>query len=350
MKNIIFLPTPSRISYIWNSGSLLISFLIIQIITGLIISFKYNPSVEIAFDRISNLIRLSNQGWIIRLIHVNGSSFYFIIIYTHIFRNIMFKSWKLKLAWITGITIYLLSIITAFLGYILPWGQISFWAATVITNLLTTTPFLGREIVLLVWGGYRVSNPTLNRFFSLHFIIPFIIAAIVIVHLIILHLRGSSNPIKISLSKDKIPFHPFFTTKDILGISLLVLILIMTVLSFPFITVDSDNFIMANPIVTPEHIQPEWYFLFAYSILRAVPNKSGGVVAIISRILILYLKPFQKTFSNQFHYRATNIIKISILISSFIILTIIGTNSAEQPYTILIQLFRSLYFLSILVI
>lgn len=349
-KSIINLPTPSNISRIWNFGSLLGLCLLTQIITGLFLTIHYCPNIELAFNRISHICRNVNYGWLIRTIHANGASIFFVCLYIHIARGIYYKSYKLKETWIIGVTILFIIIATAFLGYVLPWGQISFWGATVITNLISAIPYLGKTIVEWVWGGFSIDNATLNRFYRFHFILPFIIAALVIIHLIFLHQSGSSNPLGTSINIDKIPFHPYFTIKDILGIILIIIILIIVTLLNPYILGDPDNFTPANPLVTPIHIQPEWYFLFAYAILRSIPNKLGGVIALVASIAILYIIPFlskRKIIRNQFY--PLNKFIIWIILRSLILLTWIGARPVEDPYIFIGQILTIFYF-SIIII
>lgn len=349
-SSIINLPSPSNISAIWNFGSLLGLCLITQIITGLFLTIHYCPNIEIAFNRISHICRNVNFGWLIRTIHANGASIFFICLYIHIARGLYYKSYKLKETWLIGTTILFLVIATAFLGYVLPWGQISFWGATVITNLISAIPYLGKSIVEWVWGGFSIDNATLNRFYSFHFILPFIIVAIVIVHLIYLHQSGSSNPLGTPIRIDKIPFHPYFTIKDILGIIIIIIILIIITLINPYILGDPDNFTPANPLITPIHIQPEWYFLFAYAILRSIPNKLGGVIALIISIAILYMLPFivtRKITRNQFY--PINKIIIWIILRSLILLTWIGARPVEEPFIIIGQVLTVFYFFIIII-
>lgn len=344
-SNLILLPTPINISYWWNYGSLLGLFLIIQLIRGLILSIHYCPNVTQAFDRIIHIIQNINKGWLIRNIHINGASIFFICIYIHIGRGIYYHSYNLSKTWIIGITIYFSSIITAFLGYVLPWGQISFWGATVITNLITTIPYIGTMILEWLWGGFSINNATLNRFFSFHFILPFIIIILIILHLLTLHETGSKNPLGINRNFNKIPFHPYFTLKDLIIYSLYLILFITLNLIYPYIFTDPDNFTQANPLVTPPHIQPEWYFLFAYTILRSMPNKLGGVLALIISILILYTYLFThyKIKTNKFY--PVNQIIFWLFINNFIILTFLGTQIIEYPYINIRQLLTITYFL-----
>ena len=344
--SFINLPTPININYIWNFGSMLGIFLIIQIISGLFLSIHYCPNINIAFYRISNIIKDINSGWLIRLIHINGASFYFLIIYFHIARNLFYYSFKLIQVWSIGVSILFLSIATAFLGYVLPWGQISFWGTIVITNLISAIPYIGQFTVEWTWGGFSIDNDTLNRFYSFHFILPFIILLIVFIHLIILHITGSSNPIHSKINIYKINFHPYFTIKDLITIIFTFTIFILINLQLPFILRDPDNFKIANPIITPIHIKPEWYFLFAYSILRTIPNKLGGVIILFISIFILYIIPLinsNKLKNNKFYF--INKFIYWWFINIFVILTWLGGQIIEYPYTNLNILFTFIYFI-----
>lgn len=344
-KTLITLPTPSNISTLWNFGSLLGLCLIIQVLRGLFLSIHYCPNVELAFNRVAHICRNVNYGWLLRTIHANGASLFFICLYIHIGRGIYYKSFKLKATWTIGVIIIFLIIATAFLGYVLPWGQISFWGATVITNLVSAIPYLGKLIVEWIWGGFAIENATLTRFFRFHFILPFLIIAIVIIHLILLHETGSRNPLGTKSNLDKIPFHPFFTLKDLTGIIVRLMFLIFITLQTPYILRDPDNFNPANPLITPIHIQPEWYFLFAYAILRSIPNKLGGVIALLISIIVLLTLPIinqRAISSNQFY--PINKILFWILISNFLILTWIGARPVEHPYIITGQFLTARYF------
>lgn len=344
-NSLIDLPTPSNISSWWNFGSLLALCLIIQIITGLFLTIYYSANVELAFYRVNYICRNVNYGWLIRNLHANGASFFFICIYLHIGRGIYYESFNLKYTWFIGVIILFTLIGTAFIGYVLPWGQISFWGATVITNLLSAIPYLGTILVNWIWGGFAVDNATLTRFYSFHFLFPFIILILTIIHLLFLHQTGSNNPLGINRNLDKIPFHPFFTFKDLIGFIIILFILILLTLTNPYILGDPDNFIPANPLVTPPHIQPEWYFLFAYAILRSIPNKLGGVIALFISIFILIILPFsfnKKIQGIQF-YPLNQIIFWFIFIT-IILLTWIGARPVENPYIITGQLLTILYF------
>jgi len=301
---LVDLPAPVNISAWWNFGSLLGLCLITQILTGLFLAIHYTADITLAFNRVAHISRDVNYGWLLRATHANGASFFFICLYLHAGRGMYYASYFYTHTWIVGVIILLAVIATAFIGYVLIWGQISFWAATVITNLLSAIPYLGQTLVQWIWGGFAVDNATLTRFFTFHFLLPFVIAGLSIVHLLFLHQTGSNNPIGTNSNTDKIPFHPYFSIKDLVGFIVIFTLLIILVLTNPFLLGDVENFIPANPLVTPVHIQPEWYFLFAYAILRSIPNKLGGAAALVVSILILIILPFsQKTLTrgNQFY-------------------------------------------------
>nr|YP_010381746.1 cytochrome b [Symplanella unipuncta]UDL72134.1 cytochrome b [Symplanella unipuncta] len=343
---LIDLPSPSNISTWWNFGSLLGMCLIIQILTGIFLAMHYSPNISNAFKSIIHIMRDVNYGWMMRNMHANGASMFFIFIYLHTGRGLYYGSFKLKKTWTSGTMILLLLMATAFMGYVLPWGQMSFWGATVITNLISAIPYLGETIVQWVWGGFAVDNPTLNRFFTFHFILPFVISMMVIIHLLFLHETGSSNPLGTKNNIDKIPFHPYFTIKDILGFVLSLSLFTLIINLNPFLLTDPENFSMANPMITPIHIQPEWYFLFAYAILRSIPNKLGGVIALGMSILILLFLPISmnnKFQSNKFY--PVNKTLFWILINSFILLTWIGARPVEEPYILSGQILTVIYFL-----
>uniref|UniRef100_UPI0030E42F5E cytochrome b n=1 Tax=Euphyes dukesi TaxID=1478503 RepID=UPI0030E42F5E len=344
-NSIIDLPSPSNISSMWNFGSLLALCLMIQIITGLFLSMYYTANIELAFYSINYICRNVNYGWLIRTLHANGASFFFICIYIHIGRGIYYESFNFKYTWMVGIIILFILMATAFMGYVLPWGQMSFWGATVITNLLSAVPYLGIILVQWIWGGFAVDNATLTRFYSFHFLFPFIIMALTIIHLIFLHQTGSNNPLGINSNLDKIPFHPFFTFKDIIGVIILLILLLMLTLLNPYMLGDPDNFIPANPLVTPIHIQPEWYFLFAYAILRSIPNKLGGVIALIMSILILIILPF--TFNKKIQgmqFYPINQTLFWFLVTTVLLLTWIGARPVEDPFIITGQILTLIYF------
>nr|YP_010126134.1 cytochrome b [Ostrinia furnacalis]QMQ99181.1 cytochrome b [Ostrinia furnacalis] len=344
--SLIDLPTPSNISSLWNFGSLLAMCLIIQIITGLFLTMYYTANIELAFYSVNYICRNVNYGWLIRTLHANGASFFFICIYIHIGRGIYYESFNLKYTWMVGVIILFLLMATAFMGYVLPWGQMSFWGATVITNLLSAIPYLGTMLVNWIWGGFAIDNATLTRFYTFHFILPFIILMMTMIHLLFLHQTGSNNPLGINSNLDKIPFHPFFTFKDMIGFIIISFLLIFLTLTNPYLLGDPDNFTPANPLVTPIHIQPEWYFLFAYAILRSIPNKLGGVIALIMSILILIILPltfFKKIQGIQFY--PMNQILFWIMVVTIILLTWIGARPVEDPYVFVGQVLTIMYFL-----
>nr|YP_009706298.1 cytochrome b [Cyclommatus strigiceps vitalisi]ASF90511.1 cytochrome b [Cyclommatus strigiceps vitalisi] len=344
-NSLIDLPTPSNISAWWNFGSLLGLCLMIQIITGIFLAMHYTSSIETAFNSVIHISRDVNYGWILRTIHANGASFFFICLYLHIGRGLYYSSYTLELTWTIGVLILFIVMATAFLGYVLPWGQMSFWGATVITNLLSAIPYLGTLLVQWLWGGFAVDNATLTRFFALHFLLPFIVAAMVMIHLLFLHQTGSNNPLGVNSNIDKIPFHPYFSYKDIFGFVIMFSTLLILILMSPNLLGDPENFIPANPLVTPVHIQPEWYFLFAYAILRSIPNKLGGVIALVFSIMILFIIPLtnKKMFlSTQFY--PLNKILFWLFVTVVILLTWIGARPVEDPFILTGQILTSAYF------
>nr|WAK83102.1 cytochrome b [Janus sp.] len=345
-SSLINLPTPLNISIWWNFGSLLGLCLMTQIVSGLFLSMHYCPNVEYAFNSIIHICRDVNMGWLMRLIHMNMASFFFICMYMHIGRGLYYMSYKLKKVWTIGIMILFLTMATAFLGYVLPWGQMSFWGATVITNLISAIPYLGHSMVLWIWGGFSVDNATLNRFYSLHFIMPFIVAMLVMMHLTFLHLSGSNNPLGTNSNLNKIPFHPYFTIKDMVGFLVMMFFLTMLIMFNPYLLGDPDNFSPANPFITPTHIQPEWYFLFAYAILRSIPNKLGGVMALFMSIAIFLIMPLMslnKIFSLKFY--PLNQILFWMMINIFIMLTWLGAQPVEAPFIFTCQTLTIMYFM-----
>lgn len=343
---------PRNIYYWWNFGSLLGFCLISQITTGLFLRMFYENDTLTSFSSISQIERNINSGWIIRSLHANGASLFFIFIYLHIGRGLYFKSFTIKKVWLSGSIMLILLFATAFLGYVLPWGQISFWGATVITNLLSSIPYFGSNLTIWLWGGFSVRKSTLIRFFRIHFILPFIIVALSLIHIIFLHEKSSRNPLGSNSSIDKIPFNPFFNFKDILGVLITLIIFINLILIFPSALMDPDNFSPANPIVTPPHIQPEWYFLFAYAILRIIPNKLGGVIRLFIAIIILILLPFFSKLEKKHLFNKKIIHKITFIwwLINFICLTILGAQPIEQPFIDLAGLSSTLYFLFYLTI
>uniref|UniRef100_O47893 Cytochrome b n=1 Tax=Hylobates muelleri TaxID=9588 RepID=CYB_HYLME len=349
--SLIDLPAPSNISMWWNFGSLLGACLILQIVTGLFLAMHYTPDASTAFSSVAHITRDVNYGWIIRYLHANGASMFFICLFLHIGRGLYYGSFLYLETWNVGIILLLATMATALMGYVLPWGQMSFWGATVITNLLSAVPYIGTDLVQWVWGGYSVDNATLTRFFTFHFILPFIITALAALHLLFLHETGSNNPLGISSQPDKIAFHPYYTVKDILGLFLLLLMLMSLVLFSPDLLGDPDNYTQANPLNTPPHIKPEWYFLFAYAILRSVPNKLGGVLALLLSILILAMIPALHTAKQQsMMFRPLSQLTYWLLVMNLLTLTWIGGQPVSYPFITIGQVASVLYFTTILVL
>nr|BAI63525.1 cytochrome b [Cynops ensicauda]BAI63539.1 cytochrome b [Cynops ensicauda]BAN05057.1 cytochrome b [Cynops ensicauda] len=345
-NSFIDLPTPSNISYWWNFGSLLGICLITQIITGLFLAMHYTADTQSAFSSVAHICRDVNHGWLVRSIHANGASFFFICIYLHIGRGLYYGSYLFKETWNIGVVLLLLVMATAFVGYVLPWGQMSFWGASVITNLLSAIPYVGGSLVEWVWGGFSVDKATLTRFFAFHFLLPFLIAGVSMIHLLFLHETGSNNPTGIPSNQDKVSFHPYFSYKDLLGFLLALLILLLISLIVPNLLVDPENFIPANPLMAPPHIKPEWYFLFAYAILRSIPNKLGGVIALLMSILILMFTPMLHTSKQRsLTFRSTSQTLFWLLVANTLILTWVGGMPVEPPFTEIGQVASVLYFL-----
>nr|YP_009132568.1 cytochrome b [Pelophylax shqipericus]AKA55387.1 cytochrome b [Pelophylax shqipericus] len=344
--SFIDLPSPANISSLWNFGSLLGVCLIAQIATGLFLAMHYTADTSLAFSSVAHICRDVNNGWLLRNLHANGASFFFICIYLHIGRGLYYGSYLYKETWNIGVILLFLVMATAFVGYVLPWGQMSFWGATVITNLLSAAPYVGTDLVQWIWGGFSVDNATLTRFFTFHFILPFIIAAASMIHLLFLHQTGSSNPTGLNSNLDKITFHPYFSYKDLLGF--IIMLGALTALSTfaPNLLGDPDNFTPANPLVTPPHIKPEWYFLFAYAILRSIPNKLGGVLALLLSILVLFLMPIIHTSKlRSLMFRPITKALFWTLIANTAILTWIGGQPVEDPFITIGQIASGLYFL-----
>jgi len=351
---IIDASQPSNISYLWNFGSLLALCLGIQIITGVFLAMHYNPSVLEAFNSIEHIMRDVNNGWLIRYLHSNTASAFFFLVYLHIGRGLYYGSYRAPrtLVWTLGTVIFILMIVTAFLGYVLPYGQMSLWGATVITNLVSAVPWIGQDIVEFLWGGFSVNNATLNRFFALHFLLPFVLAALVLMHLIALHdSAGSGNPLGISGTYDRIPFAPYFLFKDLVTIFIFIGVLSIFVFFMPNALGDSDNYIMANPMQTPPAIVPEWYLLPFYAILRSIPNKLLGVIAMFSAIIILLAMPFTDlSRSRGIQFRPLSKIAFYIFVGNFLILMQLGAKHVESPFIEFGQISTVLYFAHFLII
>nr|AWV84392.1 cytochrome b [Platypedia putnami] len=344
-NSLVDLPAPSNLSYWWNFGSLLGLCLVIQIMTGLFLSMHYSADIMNAFNSVNHICKDVNYGWMLRVIHANGASLFFICVYLHVGRGLYYGSYKYVETWSVGVIILLMLMATAFLGYVLPWGQMSFWGATVITNLMSAIPYLGSMLVNWIWGGFAVDNATLTRFYSLHFIMPFVILALSMIHLIFLHQTGSNNPLGVNSNMDKISFHPYFSIKDMMGYMLILVFFLIFILVEPYLLGDPDNFTPANPLVTPKHIQPEWYFLFAYAILRSIPNKLGGVLALFMSIFILIFIPFinNSKFMGLSLYPMSQVMFWYLLII-LMLLTWIGARPVELPYINVGMILTVIYF------
>lgn len=354
IKSLGTYKAPKNLNYWWNLGSIAGIALVIQIITGIVLAMHYVPHIDHAFDSIERIMRSVNYGWLIRYTHAVGASLFFVAVYLHIVRGLYYGSYKKprELLWQIGVIIFLLMMATAFMGYVLPWGQMSYWGATVITNLFSAIPFFGESIVTWLWGGFSVDNPTLNRFFALHYLLPFIIVAAVLLHLIALRRHGSNNPKGIDLTdKDKIPFHPYYTIKDFFGFGIYFLIFAFFIFYEPNYLGHPDNYIPANPLITPEHIVPEWYFLPFYAILRAVPSKLGGVLAMVGSIVILLFLPWlDRSPVRSASFRPWFRIAFVIFIFDALLLGYLGGKPAEEPYITLSRIAALYYFFHFLIL
>jgi len=348
-------PTPKNLSYWWTFGSLAGFMLVVQIVTGIVLSMHYTAHVDLAFNSVEHIMRDVNYGWLLRYMHANGASMFFIVVYLHIFRGLYYGSYKAprELLWWLGLVIFLLMMATAFMGYVLPWGQMSFWGATVITNLFGAIPLVGDTIVTWLWGGFSVDNPTLNRFFSLHYLLPFVIVGVVILHVWALHHNGSNNPtgIEIKDKQDSIPFHPYYTIKDLFGLGVFLIFFSAFLFYAPNYLGHPDNYIPANPLVTPAHIVPEWYFLPFYAILRAVPDKLGGVLLMFGAIAVLFLLPWlDKSRIRSARFRPIYKQLFWIFVIDCIVLTYVGGKPAEEPYILIGRIATIYYFVHILIL
>jgi len=346
-SHIINYPTPVNLNYMWSFGSTAGLCLVIQIVTGIFLAMHYTPHIDYAFSSVEHIMRDVNNGWLIRYLHANGASMFFIVTYSHIFRGLYYGSYMNPRGplWVSGVVILLLMMGTGFMGYVLPWGQMSFWGATVITNLASAIPVVGEPIVQWLWGGFSVDNATLNRFFSLHYLLPFLIVGLVVVHLSLLHTVGSNNPLGINKNVDTISFYPYFYVKDLFAFLALVAFFSFFVFFYPNTLGHADNYIPANPLVTPAHIVPEWYFLPFYAILRSIPDKLGGVVAMVGAILILALLPIINTSEiRSSKFRPIYGIFYWFLVSDFLLLGWIGQKPVETPYIEVGQVATVFYF------
>nr|ACR03120.1 cytochrome b [Sphaerodactylus vincenti] len=348
---LVDLPTPSNISAWWNFGSLMGLCLAVQLATGLFLAMHYTADIALAFSSIAHITRDVQHGWLIRNLHANGASVFFICLYFHIGRGLYYGSYLYKETWNTGVMLFFLVMATAFVGYVLPWGQMSFWGATVITNLLSAIPYIGTNLVQWIWGGFSIDNATLTRFFTFHFLLPFVILATMMLHLMFLHETGSNNPTGLNSNTDKITFHPYFSYKDMLGAATMLTLLLYLTLFSPYLLGDPENFSPANPLVTPPHIKPEWYFLFAYAILRSIPNKLGGVLALALSIAILLVVPMLHNSKQQSTtFRPLTQLTFWSLVSTVALLTWIGGQPVEDPFITIGQLTSIMYFSTFLII
>ena len=348
-------PTPRNFNYFWNFGALAMINLVIMIATGIFLAMNYTAHTSLAFDSVERIMRDVNYGWLIRYVHMNGASMFFIVVLVHVWRGMYYGSYKAprELLWMLGVVIYLLMMATAFMGYVLPWGQMSFWGATVITNLFSAIPLVGNSIVTLLWGGFSVDNPTLNRFFSLHYLLPFVIVGVVFLHVAALHITGSNNPLGIEPKgpQDTLPFHPYYTVKDSVGIVVYLMVFAVLVFFAPNYLGHPDNYIPANPLSTPAHIVPEWYFLPFYAILRAVPDKLMGVLAMFGSIAILYVVPWLDSSPvRSMRFRPIGRWLFLLWTVNFFVLMWAGGKPAEGTYVLIARISTAYYFAYFLVI
>lgn len=351
-KNVYRYPTPINISYLWNFGSLAALCLIIQIITGVCLAMSYTPHVDYAFNSIEHIMRDVQYGWLLRYTHFNGASMFFLIVYLHMFRGIYYGSYAYprRMVWTLGMILLVLMVATAFMGYVLPWGQMSFWAATVITNLFSAIPVVGGDLVQWLWGGYSVGNPTLNRFFSLHYLLPFIIVAVAMLHLVFLQLGHSGNPLGVKSRYDYVPFHPYFVVKDLFGIFLFFIFFSLFIFFFPNVLGHPDNYIYANPLVTPTHIVPEWYYLPIYAVLRCIPDKLGGVLALAAFIIIfIVLGSSASNLVKSVGFRRYRFV-YWFFIYILLMLGYLGACALSEPFTFFSRVFTVLFFIVITIL
>ncbi|MDH5488301.1 MAG: cytochrome b N-terminal domain-containing protein [Rhodospirillaceae bacterium] len=354
-ENLVSYPTPKNLNYWWNYGSIAGIVLVIMIVTGIFLAMNYQPHTDVAFQSVERIVRDVNYGWLLRNLHMNGASMFFIVVYIHMFRGLYFGSYKAprELLWMIGVTIYVVMMATAFMGYVLPWGQMSFWGATVITNLFSALPVIGEYIVVWIWGGFSVDAPTINRFFVWHYLLPAVILGLVVVHMWALHIHKSNNPLGIEIKSpaDMMPFHPFYTIKDLFGLGIFFMFFSFFVFFAPDFLGHPDNYIPANPMVTPPHIVPEWYFLPFYAILRAIPDKLGGVLAMAAGILVLYVLPWLDTSKvRSATYRPIYKQLFWIFVANALFLGWLGQKPAEGAYLIMGRLSTAYYFLFFLVL
>jgi ubiquinol-cytochrome c reductase cytochrome b subunit len=348
-------PTPKNFNYFWNFGALAMVNLVIMIATGVFLAMNYTPNTTMAFDSVERIMRDVNYGWLIRYVHMTGASMFFIVVYVHMFRGLYYGSYKKprELLWMIGVVILLLMMATAFMGYVLPWGQMSYWGATVITNLFSAIPYVGQYIVTLLWGGFSVDNATLNRFFSLHYLLPFVITGVVFLHIVALHITGSNNPLGIEPKgpQDTLPFHPYYTIKDSVGMCVYLMVFACLVFFAPNYLGHPDNYIPANPLSTPAEIVPEWYFLPFYAILRSVPNKLGGVMLMFGSILVLFVLPWLDTSPvRSARFRPIYRQLIFVLVVDVVLLGMVGGHPPAGMWVVLGQVCTAYYFLHFLVI
>ncbi|MEX2650404.1 MAG: cytochrome b N-terminal domain-containing protein [Alphaproteobacteria bacterium] len=353
--HLIEYPTPRNLNYWWNFGSLAGIVLVIQIVTGILLAMHYNSDAKLAFDSVEHIMRNVNHGWLLRYLHSNGSAMFFLVIYIHVFRGLYYGSYKSprEVLWWIGLLILLAMMATAFMGYVLPWGQMSFWAATVITNLFSAIPVIGEPIVTWLWGGFAVGNPTLGRFYSLHYLLPFVIFGLVFVHLWALHTTKSNNPLGIDVrgAQDTLPFHPYYTIKDTFGMFVFFIVFALFVFYAPNYMGHPDNYIPANPLVTPPHIVPEWYFLPFYAILRAIPDKLGGVIAMFGSILILFALPWLDTSRiRSATFRPIYKVVFWLLVVDVLVLGLVGAKPVEGSWILIGRIATAYYFLHLIIV